>query len=171
MNGLVFLLSWRVLAAIAEPGFDVDIGPGVGLGGGAVGAFFTTLVVGAIMIAVLPGYTERTMASVLDEPVDSFLHGILLLLALVVVTVALVVTILGIVLAIPLILAAYLAWAVGSTIAYLAIADRLVGREDGWPKPLFVAAVINGGLALSGVGGIVAFCVGAVGVGAVFRGR
>lgn len=169
MNGLVLSLSWRALSAISEPGFDVDIDPGTGLGGGAVGAFFTTLIVGAIMIAVLPEYTERMMASVLDEPLSSFLYGIFLLLALVIITVALVITILGIFLAIPLILAAYLIWAVGSTVAYLAIADRLIGREDGWTKPLLAAAVINGGLALSGVGGIIAFCIGAVGFGAVVR--
>jgi hypothetical protein len=169
MNGVVLSLSWRVLSVVSEPGFDVDVDLGTGLGGGAVGAFFTTLIVGAVMVAIAPEYTERMMDSVLDEPVDSFLYGIFFLLALVIATVALVITILGIFLAIPLILLAILVWAVGAVIAYLAIADRLVDREDGWLKPLLVAAGINGGLALTGVGGIVAFCIGAAGFGAVLR--
>ncbi|WP_256493302.1 hypothetical protein [Natronococcus zhouii] len=36
-------------------------------------------------------------------------------------------------------------------------------------KPLLVATVINGGLALTGIGGIISFLVGAVGFGAVLR--
>jgi hypothetical protein len=63
----------------------------------------------------------------------------------------------------------YVLWAVGSTVAFLAIADRLVDRGDDWLKPLLVAAAINGGLALTGVGGILALLVGIAGFGAVLR--
>ena len=45
----------------------------------------------------------------------------------------------------------------------------LVGREDGWLKPLVVAALINGGLTLTGIGGLVSFAVGAAGFGALLR--
>jgi hypothetical protein len=64
---------------------------------------------------------------------------------------------------------AYLAWAVGASIAFLAVGDRLVGHEDGWTKPLLVGAAINGGLTLTGIGGIVTFGIGAAGFGAVLR--
>jgi hypothetical protein len=134
-----------------------------------VGAFLTTLVVGAVLVAVVPEYTERTMAAVLDGPVGTFLYGIVCLVFVVLVTVVLVITGIGILIAIPFALAAFLVWAVGAAIAFLAIGERLVGREDGWLRPLLVAAGINGALALTGIGGIVAFAVGAAGFGAVLR--
>ena len=56
-----------------------------------------------------------------------------------------------------------------AAVAFLAIADRLVDREDGWTKPLLIAAGLNGALALTGVGGIVSFGIGAAGFGAVLR--
>ncbi|MDS0295683.1 hypothetical protein [Halogeometricum luteum] len=170
MNGFSPLVG-RTLAQVAQVGTDVnvDVGPAFGVVGGAVGAFLTTLVVGAILVAVVPEYVERTMASVLDEPVESFLYGVLCLVAVAVVTVLLIFTLVGVLLAIPLGLVAYVVWAVGAAVAFLAIADRLVGRENGWTKPLLVAAGLNGALALTGVGGIVSFGIGAAGFGAVLR--
>lgn len=152
-----------------DPGINVDIGPTNGLLGGAVGAFLTTLVVGAILVAVVPGYTERTMATVLEDPVGSFTYGIVSLLAVTVVMVVLIITIVGVLVAVPLLLLAYLVWSIGAAIAYLAIAQRLVGRDDGWLKPLLVAAALNGLLVLTAVGGILSICIGAAGFGAVLR--
>jgi hypothetical protein len=149
--------------------FDVDIDLGEGLAGGAVSAFLTTLVVGAILVAIAPAYTERMMDALEDEPVDAFVTGVLALVGLIVVIFFLVITILGILLAIPLILAAILVWAVGAAIAFLLIADRLVGHDDGWAKPLVVGALLNGALALTGLGGLVGFCVGAAGFGVLIR--
>lgn len=83
--------------------------------------------------------------------------------------VVLFVTILGIPLAILLAIAAYLSWAAGAAVAFLAIGDRLVGRRDGWTKPLLVGAAVNGALTLSGIGALLAFAVGAAGFGAVLR--
>jgi len=158
-----------LLQPAGPPAGSVD--PAVGVGGSAVGAFLTTLIVGAILVALAPEYTRRMMADVTEEIVESFVYGFVALLALVVLTVLLVITILGIVLAVPLIVIASLVWAVGAAIAFLAIADRLVGSDDGWLVPLVVAALINGALALTGIGGIVSFAVGATGFGAVLRDR
>ncbi|MDF9745096.1 hypothetical protein [Natrinema salsiterrestre] len=156
--------------AQADPGVEVDIGATGGLLGGAISAFLTTLVVGAILIAIRPEYTDRMMGNVLEDPVGTFAYGIVSLIAIVLVTVLLFVTIIGAIVAIPLALAAYLIWAVGAAIAYLAIADRLVGRnDDEWFKRLLVAAALSGALALTGVGGILAICIGAAGFGAVLR--
>jgi hypothetical protein len=146
-----------------------NVDAGTSLVGSAVGTFLTTLVVGAILVAVAPEYTERMMDRVVEEPVGSFVYGLVCLLFVLLVTIVLVVTIIGILLAIPFALLAGVIWAVGAAIAYLAIADRLVGRDDGWTKPLLVAAALNGGLTLTGIGGIVSFCVGAAGFGAVLR--
>jgi hypothetical protein len=87
------------------------------------------------------------------------------------VTIVLAITIIGIILAIPFAILAAVIWAVGAAIAALAVADRFVSIEDGWTKPLLLAAGLNGALALTGIGGLVAFCLGAVGFGAVLRDR
>ncbi|WP_370518596.1 hypothetical protein [Natronomonas sp. CBA1123] len=157
------------LAVQVDIGSQFDANPLVSLLGSAAGAFLTTLVVGAIMIALAPEYTEVRMADVLDNPLGSFLYGLVCLVFVVLVTFVLAITIIGIVVAIPFALLSYLVWAVGAAIAFLAIGDRLVGHEDGWPKPLLVGAAINGALTLTGVGSIVTFGIGAAGFGAVLR--
>ncbi|WP_121742665.1 hypothetical protein [Natronorubrum halophilum] len=167
MIELVHSVMAELLVVQVDPG--VDIGTTGGLVGSAIGSFLTTLVVGAIMVAVAPEYTERMMADVLEDPVNAFVYGILSLIGLFVLTLLLVITIVGIIVAIPLAIVAYLVGAIGSVIAYLAIADRLVGREDGWLKPLLVAAGLSGALALTGIGGLLSLCIAAAGFGAVLR--
>ena len=171
MDALIHLLVPAPTGAVARVGTDVsvDVGTGTSLVGGAVGAFLTTLIVGGVMVALAPDYTERMMATVLDDPVGSLVYGLLSLAVLVLVIVLLAISVVGILVVIPLGIAAYLVWAVGAAIAYLAIGDRIVGHDDGWLKPLLVGAGINGGLALTGVGGIVSLCIGAAGFGAVLR--
>lgn len=158
----------HVVAQMGPP-TGVDFDPVVQLGGSAVGAFLTTLVVGAILVAVVPDYTETKMAELLDEPVSSFVYGLVCLVFFALVIFVLVITIFGILLAIPLLLVLYVVWAVGAAIAFLAIGDRLVGHEDGWAKPLLVAAGVNGVLTVTGVGSILTFAIGAAGFGTVLR--
>ena len=162
-----------VLVLQSGPGTGFErapaVDPSVGLGSSAFGAFLSTLLIGGILIALAPGYTERLMGRVRDDAVGSFIYGLLALVALIILMVLLIITILGILLAIPLGIIVGLAWAAGASVAFLAIADRLVGREDGWLKPLLVAALINGGLTLTGIGGLVSFAVGAAGFGALLR--
>jgi hypothetical protein len=153
----------------AAPQVNVDVNPVAQLVGSAVGAFLTTLVVGAILVAVVPDYTERKMATLLEAPVGSFIYGFVSLIFLALVILVLFITIIGIIVALPLALLSYLVWAVGASIAFLAIGERLVGRDDGWAKPLLVGAGINGALTLTGIGGLLTFAIGAAGFGAVLR--
>jgi hypothetical protein len=149
-----------------DPGVNVDIS--TGLGGGALGAFVTTLVVGALLIALAPTFTDRVSDALEGEPVNSFLYGIMFLIAIALMIVLLVITIIGILVAIPLFLVAYIVWAIGSAIAFLTIGQRLVDDED-WKLPLLVGALLNGGLTLTGVGAIISLVIGAAGFGAVLR--
>ncbi|WP_236039245.1 hypothetical protein [Haloarcula salinisoli] len=151
------------------PQLEPVANPFLNLVGSAIGAFLTTLVVGAILVAVAPDYTERKMATLLDEPISSFLYGFVSLIFFALVIFVLAITIVGIIVAIPLAIVLYVAWAVGGAIAFIAIGERLVGRGDGWVKPLLVGAGINGALTLTGIGGIVTFAIGAAGFGAVLR--
>lgn len=91
--------------AQVEPGVAPAVEPGLGsLFGSAVSAALTTLVIGAILVAIVPGYVERVMGELEANPVGSFGYGIVTFAFFALV---------GLV---------------------LAIADRLVGREEGWTK-------------------------------------
>lgn len=169
MNPLLTRLSALLLQVDVD--FDFWVDPAANLIGSAGGSFLTTLIVGAILVAVAPEFTEDRMAAVIDDPVGSFVYGFLVLIALALAIFVLFITIIGIFVALPLIVLGYVIWALGSAVAFLAIAERLVGREDGWTKPLLVAGALNGGLVLTGVGGLVAFVVGAAGFGAVLEDR
>jgi len=193
-----------------QGGVDVTIDPAAGILGSAGAAFLTTLLVGAILIALWPVYTDRKMATVWDEPIGSFLWGLVGIGGVIVLSILLVISIVGLLFVIPFLIVAYLAWAVGSTIAFLAIGDRLAAafdlgggdrredrdrhgertdgrgdRDDGrgtgaasdpladrdWLWPLALGAGLNGGLVLSGVGGLVALGIGMVGFGALLTDR
>jgi len=153
----------------AGPNVSVDANPVANVLGGAVGAFLSTLLVGALLVAFVPEYLERMVGEVTEEPLSSLLWGVFNLLAVGVLAVLLVITVVGVVVAIPLLVVTWLAWAAGSAVAFLAVADRLVGHGDGWLKPLAVGAALNGLLSVTGVGGLVSFVVGAVGFGALVR--
>lgn len=148
-------------------GVDVAVEPGLGsLLGSAVGAAATTLVVGVLLFALAPEYTDARIAQLEADPLTSFLYGIVFLIGLVAVVVVLFVTLIGIPLAILFALLGYLAWAIGGTIGLVAIAQRLVDDED-WVRVVAVAAALGGALALTGIGGLVSLVVGAAGFGAV----
>jgi hypothetical protein len=165
---MVGAATFLPLQSVTLPdGTEIDVA--VGLGGSAVGAFLSTLLVGAILAALAPEYTRRMMRTVREDIVGSFVYGFVSLVLLVVVTIALVITLIGILVAFPLVLLSSVVWAGGAAIGYLTIAERLVGVDDDWLKPLLVAAAINGGLTLTAVGGLISFCVGATGFGAVLR--
>ncbi len=163
------MIEVLALAMMDMPGPDFGWGPSIA--GSGVGAFLTTLVIGAILVALVPDFTERMMGKVVEDPVGSFIYGVICLVFIVIAAVLMAITIIGLVIAIPIALLAWLVWAVGSVIAYLAIADRLVGHGDGWLKPLIVAAAINGALVLTGIGGLISFIIGATGFGTILRSR
>lgn len=119
-----------------------------------------TLLVGGGLIAVTPEFTERTTDRVLAEPGETFLYGLGIFVAAVVLVILLAITIVGLVLAIPLILAL----AVVGQVGYLA-AGRAVADE--WGVVLLVAVVVSA--FASGVpvlGGLVGFVLSCFGFGA-----
>jgi hypothetical protein len=145
----------------------VEIPADVGVLASAVWAFLTTLVVGALAVGIVPERTEAMMERLVAEPFEALMCGVAVVLLLLLVLFALVVTVLGVLVAYPLLVVAYCCWAVGATVAYLAVADRLVGHEDGWLRPLVLAAGLSGGLTATGVGGFLGLALGVVGFGAV----
>lgn len=161
-------LATPVLQAVdvSQPS-GIDIA--VGLGGGAVSTFLTTLAIGAVLVALAPEYTEAKMDALRENVVGPFVYGLASLVFFILVIVVLLITIIGIPLALLFGLLVFVAWVFGAAVAFLAIADELVGHEDGWLPALLVAAAINGGLTLTGIGALIGFCIGAAGFGTVLR--
>ena len=165
---------WNPLASVVLQSIGVpelgNVDVAVSLGGGAVSTFLTTLLVGAVLVALAPAYTTRKMDELRENVVGSFVYGLASLLFFVLVIVVLLITIIGIPLALLFGLLVFVAWVFGAAIAFLAIADRLVDHDEGdWLLALLIAAAINGGLTLTGIGALVSFCVGAAGFGVVVR--
>jgi hypothetical protein len=110
--GLVDLL-FPASDPISDPsGIDVS----VTLGGTATGSFLTTLLVGAIMVALAPAYTEQMVGVVRDDIVGSFAYGIAALLVISLVAILLAGTVLGLLFVVPLLVLAYVVWAVGARV-------------------------------------------------------
>jgi hypothetical protein len=178
-----------IWAGRALQSVDVDIDPAGALGGGALGAALTTLVFGAILVALAPEYMTARMREVTEDPVDSFAWGVFIILALVVMSIALVITIVGILVVIPLLVTAYLVWGFGTAVAFAAIAERLLdrfgdderddrpeadgeqgdGEPDDWLTTLLVAGALDGALVLTGIGALLSLAIGAAGFGAIVR--
>lgn len=149
------LLSVAPIAA-QQPDTGTQFSPVLDALLGALG----TLIIGGGFVAFAPAYTERTTDRILDEPGETFLYGVGIFVALIVVVFLLAITIVGIVLAIPLAIAA----AVVAELGYLA-AGRAV--SDRWAVALLTAIAV--GALTSGVpvlGGLVGFVLGSMGVGA-----
>lgn len=133
----------------------------------AIGSFVLTLVVGAILLAVAPGYVERLGEDINAEPLANFGWGILVLIGVIVVSVVLFITVVGAILAIPLLLAFVIAAIVGQVLAYIAVLGRWV--DDEW-QALGAGAVVAGALNLiPGIGGLIGFVIGSIGIGAIVR--
>jgi hypothetical protein len=167
---VVFLAPKLLQAGFEEPvaGNNIDLSLEL-LGGGALAAFLTTLVLAGILVALAPAYTRLRMRDVLDEPINSFIYGFVSIVAIGLLALLLVVTLVGVLVALPLLIVAVLVWEFGSAIAFLAIADRLIGDDDEWLTAVVLAAVFHGALSLTGVGWLVSFCLGAAGFGAVLQ--
>jgi uncharacterized membrane protein len=138
---------------------------------GVVGTFFGTLIVGALLLALTPDFTESILETVEEELGTSFLWGLGIFVALIAVMVLLAITIIGLLIVIPLALVTALLYLVGSAIVFLYVGERLVEAADvntsRWGHlvvgALFAAVIA----AIPLVGGLANFVVNSIGVGAI----
>ncbi|SDR39414.1 hypothetical protein [Natronobacterium texcoconense] len=126
-----------------------------------------TLVIGGLLIMIAESTTRRVTDRALDEPGIAFLYGVGSLIAVIGSAFLLAITGIGIVIAVPLLLGYAIVALITLEFGYLAT-GRLV--DDDWPVALAVAVVVS---AVSGavpvLGGIVAFVIGSIGIGAAIR--
>ncbi|KAB1194612.1 hypothetical protein GJR96_14640 [Haloferax sp. MBLA0076] len=137
----------------------------------AVGTFVGTLILGALLIALAPDFTERVIDTIEDEPVTSFLWGFGIFVAFIVVIIVLIITLIGIVVAVPLIFLMIFVSLFGGALVFIYVGERLLeaanvetSRWGHLVAGAFVATVLA---AIPVIGGITNFVVNTVGVGAL----
>lgn len=153
-------LSLLALPAAAQQPPDQVPTTGFSLWLDAVIGGVITLLIGGGFVALAPEYTERTTDRVLETPGETFLYGIGIFVAAIVVIFLLAITIVGFVLVIPLVIALVVVGELG----YLAVGRSVA---DDWGPVLLIAIAISA--VASGVpylGGLVGFVLGCLGMGA-----
>ncbi|MCU4719613.1 hypothetical protein [Halapricum hydrolyticum] len=141
----------------------------IGLGGGAVIAFVATLLGGVFLTTFTPRYTDRMIGAVRARPLGSLLYGLLSMLTAGLVVLLLWMTVIAAPVALVLLVASVVAVVLGATTVFLGIAGRLVDIDDHWFATLVLAAALNAGLVLTGVGGLASVAAAAAGFGAMLN--
>lgn len=139
---------------------------------GALSGIVSTLVVGALLVAVLPGFTDRVADAAVDAPGRSALSGVGFLVFVPVTLILIAFTLIGI----PLTILGFVAYGVLITVGYVA-GNYTIGRyalsiremENRW-LALLVGVLLVAAVDLAPlVGGLVQLAVLLVGVGALVR--
>jgi len=130
--------------------------------GSALGSGIFVLLVGGGFVALAPDYARRTTDRVRSDPGTTFVYGLAITIAAMIVGVVLVLTVIGILVAVPL----FIGPAIVGYLGYLA-AGRSV--SDDWGAALLVAVALGpftGGVPI--IGGIIGFVLSGMGVGAFY---
>ncbi|QSG05373.1 hypothetical protein [Halapricum desulfuricans] len=141
----------------------------IGLGGGAVIAFVATLLGGVFLTTFTPRYTEQMIGAVRARPLGSLFYGLLSMLTAGLVALLLSITVIAAPIALVVLVASVVTAVLGATIVFLGTVGRLVDIDDHWLGTLVLVAALNGGLVLTGVGGLVSLGAAAAGFGAMLN--
>jgi hypothetical protein len=150
------------VAAQTQPGVDSGAELALSFFTNVVGAVVGTLILGGGLILLAPEYTERTTNRIENEPLETFLYGLGISIAAVVVMFLLAITIIGILAVIPM----AIALAIVGQLGYLAVGRSV---SDEWAVVLLVAlvvAAVAGGVPI--LGGLIGFVLSSMGVGAAY---
>lgn len=150
------------VAAQTQPGVDSGAELALSFFTNVVGAVVGTLILGGGLILLAPEYTERTTDRIENEPLETFLYGLGISIAAVVVMFLLAITIIGILAVIPM----AIVLAIVGQLGYLAVGRSV---SDEWAVVLLVAlvvAAVAGGVPI--LGGLLGFVLSSMGVGAAY---
>ncbi|QLD88019.1 hypothetical protein HWV07_02780 [Natronomonas salina] len=133
---------------------------GLSLTAQAITSAIFTVIVGGLMLALAPDYTERTTDRIVEDPGETFLFGLGIFVAAVIGIVLLAITGIGLLLAVPMLIA----MAVIGVLGYIAFGRALV---DDRGAALLIAVVISAFTAgVPILGGLVGFVLGCMAIGA-----
>lgn len=128
-----------------------------------------TLVAGGAYFVFARDSAEATMRRARDDPLECFLWGLGIGIAVLIVTVLLAITVIGLIVAIPLIIVFAVVELAAQAVVFVLVFESLLGSKPPTGKALVGAAVLAGILsAIPLIGPLVSFIVGSVGVGALF---
>lgn len=163
---LGLLLAFAPAAVAAQPSAAAQ-SPQLPPAVQALVGFVATLALGAMLLALAPGFVDRAVDRIHEETGPCFGWGVVMFVAFVSLSVTLAATLIGIVLVIPLAFGFVAVAFLGNALGYLALFD---GVLDSRKQALFAGAAVAGATNLIPVlGGLVGFVVGSLGVGAVVQ--
>ena len=167
LGALAIFLVLLPVPAIAQP--SVEQAQSISLVTRVLTSAVVTLVAGGAYFVFAPESAEATMRRVQEEPLESFLWGLGIGIAVVVATVLLAITIIGLIVAIPLILVFAVVDLAAQAVVFVLVFQSILDSELPVGKALVGAAVLAGVLsAIPIVGPLVSFVVGSLGIGALF---
>ena len=137
-------------------------------------SFAVDLVVGGILVATLPAYTNDALDRIWRNPGESFLWGLLVGIGGLVALVVLALTVIGLLVAIPGFVVFVLLAIAGGALATVFIGRSIVGRLGSGSPTLGVSLVVGAFVAailsvVPIVGGLVLFVVDTLGFGILGR--
>lgn len=154
------LLLFVVPVAAQQAPFGPSPETGLSLTAQAITSAVFTVIVGGLMLALAPDYTERTTDRIIENPGETFLFGLGIFVAAVIGIFLLAITVIGLLLAVPMVIA----MAVIGVLGYIAFGRALV---DDRGAALLIAAVVSAFTAgVPILGGLVGFVLGCMAFGA-----
>lgn len=172
------MVPTQIAALLARVATVIDRPPqwtGVELAGSAAISFVATAVgialVGAIVSAIAPDFTDDGVAYLRTEPGEAFVYGVVAYVAIAVAMFVLAITIIGLIVVVPAIIVLAILSFGGTAVSAIALGAWVrsaLGRgpANGRGADIAVGAVAWAGLGLVPVlGGLVTFVVGAMGFG------
>jgi hypothetical protein len=163
------LLCLAVTPASAQTWVTSELSPELALPIQFVVSILIYVVLGGIVLAVAPEYTEHMAARIRKDTGTSFISGLVALIVTFVAAVLLAITIVGIIVLIPGAIALMVVQIVGNTAALVALGSVTTeaGRGSAFAA-LVIGAVLLSALSLVPIlGGIVRFAVQTIGFGAI----
>ncbi|MFB6174379.1 MAG: polymer-forming cytoskeletal protein [Candidatus Nanohalobium sp.] len=105
--------------------------------------FVSKLIVGAVIIAILPGYTSRVSETVREEPGLTFIKGLIALIAIPVIAIIAAITIVGIPVAVLTLLAyATILW-IATILGPYGIGQEIIGEGSKWISLILGLAIFE----------------------------
>ncbi|MFC5366026.1 hypothetical protein [Salinirubrum litoreum] len=163
------LLCLAVTPASAQTWRTTDLAPEAGIPLQFVVSLAIYVVLGGIVLAVAPEYTERMAARIREDAATSFISGLVALIVTFLAAVLLAITVVGILVLIPGAIVLSVVQVVGNTAALVALGSVTseTGRDSAFAA-LVIGAVLLSVLTLVPIlGGIVRFVVQTIGFGAI----
>ncbi|AHG00894.1 hypothetical protein HALLA_11615 [Halostagnicola larsenii XH-48] len=122
--------------------------------------------IGALVLAIAPQTSQRTVDRIWTDPGTSFLYGLLVYVLTIISVIALVITVIGLLVVIPGIFVFVIVVIVGNVLAVIAVGTAFAGESNYWLGLVIGAVVVALLSTVPVLGEILRFIITTTGLGA-----